>query len=314
MGDARAVTGRMQIQRVTRGPVATPLRVLIYGPDKVGKTTFAAAAPAPIFIGAEEGTAALDVARFPQPRRFADVLEGVAELQRAPHDYRTVALDSLDWIEPLIWRAVCDEAKKRSIEDLRWGRGYLAAADKWRELLEALDALSRARGMHVVLIAHATAKRWANPEGEDFDRYAIKLNERAGALCREWVDGLLFASNEIVTREDSGGRVKGASTGRRILRTERAAAYDAGNRWGIPDPLDLSWAAFSGAVARSLGARERIDSMLAELEPRAAERVAQTRAWLGASLRLPHELSELEQRLALALEPTAPEAQKEPKS
>ena len=102
---------RMTLSAVTRGRVAAPLRVLCYGVEGVGKSTLGASAPAPIFLGAEDGSALLDVARFPQPRAWTDVLEAVRVLIHEEHDYRTLVIDSLDWIEPLVWAAVCAEMK-----------------------------------------------------------------------------------------------------------------------------------------------------------------------------------------------------------
>ena len=237
-----AAPSRMTLSAVTRGRVAAPLRVLCYGVEGVGKSTLGASAPAPIFLGAEDGSALLDVARFPQPRTWTDVLEAVRVLAHEEHDYRTLVIDSLDWIEPLVWAAVCAEMKIRSIEEPGFGKGYLAAVEHWRRMISALDALRRAKRMHIVLIGHALTKKFSNPEGADFDRYTLKLNDKAAALWREWVDELLFARFEqYVAKDKDTKRAKGISTGARIVHTVHTAAYDAKSRHGLANPVPLSW-------------------------------------------------------------------------
>src|SRR5579859_1249276 len=129
---------RMTLGGIRRGILEVPHRVLIYGPEKVGKSTFAAGAPAPIFLGKDSGTEHLDVDRLPQPETWAEVLEGLAIVEREAHDYKTLVLDPVNWLEPLINADVTGDSGK-SIEawDGGYGRGYDAAIDRWRVLVAA---------------------------------------------------------------------------------------------------------------------------------------------------------------------------------
>lgn len=246
--------GRMKLASVVKGRLAKPLRVLMYGVEGVGKSTFAGSAPAPIFVGAEDGTSELDVARFPEPSTWAEALEAIAELTNAEHEYKTLVVDTLDWLEPLCWAHVCATKKDRNgkpfkdIEDIGYGKGYAAALDEWRLFLAALDRLRAKRGVHVVLLAHSWIKGFKNPAGEDYDRYELKLHAKAAGLMREWSDAVLFAQHETYTHERDG-RVKGISTGARVVFTQRTAAYDAKNRHDLPEKLPLDWEAFAEAVA-----------------------------------------------------------------
>ena len=167
---------RMTLAAITRGRIQAPLRVLVYGPEGVGKSTLGADAPSPIFLGAEDGTAHLDVARLPQPETWADVLAAVALLAREPHEFKTLVIDSLDWIEPLVHAFVCAEAKVKSMEDVSYGKLYIAAVEQWRLLISALDRLRAAKRMHVVMVAHALVKSFKNPEGPDYERYQLKVH------------------------------------------------------------------------------------------------------------------------------------------
>lgn len=264
---------RMTLSAVIKGRLERPMRVLLFGVEGVGKSTFAANAPNPIFIAAEDGTAQLDVARFPEPKSWRDTFEAIDDLIAADHDYKTIVIDTVDWLEPLCWNYVvarARSAKIESIEDFGYGKGYAAALDEWRLLLAKLEQLCARRSMHVVLLAHSWIKTFKNPEDEDFDRYELKLHAKAGGLLKEWCDAVLFARYETFTNtNEKTKRTRGVSSGARVLHTQRTAAWDAKNRYDLPSTLPLDWAAFADAVKRQRPAdpvklRARIAELLAQ--------------------------------------------------
>lgn len=242
---------RMTLASVTKGIVAAPYRLVIMGVDGVGKSTFAADAPAPIFLGVEDGNDHLDVARFPAPQSWQDILDAIRTLTADAHEYQTLVVDTLDWVEPHVWKHVCDAAGTSNIEEIGggYGKGYVAALDLWRIFLAALERLQAAKKMHVLLIAHTLVKPFHNPEGPDYDRYILKLHQGAAGLCREWAKGVYFAKYETFAEKDKRTkRFKGAATGARLLYTQWSAAYDAKDRYGVPEMLPLSWAEFDAAA------------------------------------------------------------------
>jgi hypothetical protein len=236
-----------RLNRVISGKVAKPTRVVMYGPEGCGKSTFASNAPEPIFVGAEDGTAHLDVHRMPDVHTWPDVLAALRELD-SEHAFRTVVIDTADWLEPMIWDAICAEQKKKNIEDFGYGKGYVAALGEWRKLTTALDRLRERRSMHAIVLAHSHVKTFKNPAADDFDRYEMKLHLKAGGLLKEWCDAVLFANFETLVHEKND-RVKGVSTGARIVYTERTAAWDAKNRYDLPPELPLDWDAFFAATS-----------------------------------------------------------------
>ena len=139
--------------------------MLIFGPEGLGKSTWAASAPAPIFLPGEEGTNHLDVARLPQPHTWEEVLEAVRMLTEEPHEYQTFVVDTLDGIEPLVWQAVCARGGKADIEAFGYGKGYVAALDEWRKFLHAIERLRRVRGMNVLFVAHTIVKHVQESRG-----------------------------------------------------------------------------------------------------------------------------------------------------
>jgi hypothetical protein len=221
------------------------VRLLIYGDGGIGKSTLGASAPKPIFVAPEDGLVNIDAqAVEPSPNTWADALGALDFVGTL--DEETIVVDSLDWLEPLCWAHVCRMGGKKSIEDFGYGKGYVAALDEWRLFLSKLSRL-RAKGMNVILIAHAVPRPFRNPEGDDYERWTIKLHEKAAGLIKEWCDVVAFAQHETSTYEKNG-RVKGISSGRRVLRTNRTAAYDAKTRFAMPPTILLDWQAFADAV------------------------------------------------------------------
>lgn len=227
------------------GPKPGPRRLLCYGTPGIGKSTFAAHAERPVFIPTEDGLNEIDTHRFPIATNLADVLNALASLYQEEHGFRTVVIDSLDWLERLIWAEVCLKRNVASIEDIAYGKGYVFALQHWRDVLDGLTALRNERGMTVVLLAHAKVERFENPETESFDRYAPRLHKTASAMIIEWCDEVLFANYKVFTKANAEGfnrtRVQGVGTGERVLRTNERPAHIAKNRLGLPDELPLDW-------------------------------------------------------------------------
>lgn len=243
-----AESSRMTLGAVTRGAGTSPMRVLIYGVGGVGKTTFASEFPAPIFIDTQDGTARLNATRFPRPESWSDVLAAVDVLRDETHEYKTMVIDLLDDIESLIWAHVCARDGQDSIEGYGYGKGYKVAMVEWRLFLSRLEGLRSIKGMNVVLSAHAAIKPFKNPEGEDYDRYGLILHDGASSLIRGWCDTVLFARHETQVKVDKKKRVRGISTGARVMQTVESAACYAKNRDGLPDVMPLDYAEFHAAT------------------------------------------------------------------
>lgn len=245
----------IKLDQIKRGRVRLPHFTLLYGVDGVGKTTFGAEAPKPVFICAEQGLGTLDVARFPVPKDLDEVMAMVQLLIDEKHDHETLVVDSLDWLEPIVHATVCKKNNWASVEAPGYGKGYVAAIEEWLKLIRKLKAL-RAK-MNVVLIAHATIRTFTDPEQNvQYDRYQLKLSGQgaktdASAIWREAVDDVLFANFEIrVTQAGDQRKAKAFGDGERVIYTERRPAFDAKNRNNLPFKLPLSWEEYASACAK----------------------------------------------------------------
>ena len=237
----------INLQAISRNTSIQPPRIMVYGPHGLGKTTFGASAPNPIFILTEDGLGRLETDHFPVAKSLKDVQEALASL-KGKHDFQTVVIDSLDWLDNLIWEQINTQYEAK---DLAYGKGAVIAADLWRKVLEDLNAL-RAMGMASILLAHCEIKRFDSPEVEPYERYQPKLQARSSALVQEWCDIVGFANYKtIVKSSDVGFNNKvsrGTSTGERLLHTSEKPAYLAKNRYSLPDTLPLDWSALADAM------------------------------------------------------------------
>ena len=240
---------------ILTGAKPGPRRMLVYGTAGIGKSTFATCAPSPIVIQTEDGLNEIDCHKFPVATSLADVMASLGALYNEDHPYRTVVIDSMDWLERLIWAKVCADRQSATIEDIGYGKGYTFAIQHWRDVLDGLTALRERRGMTVVLIAHARIERFENPETEAYDRYVPRLHKTASALVSEWCDEVLFATYRVFTKATEEGfnqkRVQGLGSGERVLRATERPSHLAKNRLNLPDELPLAWAEFAKHLTAS---------------------------------------------------------------
>lgn len=249
------------MQQIQSGRTQMPPRIMTYGTEGIGKSTLAAGTPRPIFLQTEDGLGEIACDKFPLAKTFDDVLLALNELVNEQHQYETVVIDSLDWLERLIWDAVCKRESATTIEKVGggYGKGYTLALDFWRKLIDRLTALHDSRQMMVFLIAHAKVEKFEDPEAPAYDRYSPRLHKHAAALVTEWCDAVLFATRRFTTRsEDAGfGRQRaiaapiGAGGGERMLRTVGGPSCVAKNRYGLKPEIALSWNAIVGGIVDS---------------------------------------------------------------
>lgn len=271
----------ISLSNITRTKHEYPPRVVIHGAEKVGKSTFFAggsvalpngsrvdlkAAPNPIFIRTEDGLTGLDVDAFPLAESYAEVMESIQALAEQEHDYRTVVIDSADWLERLIWQKVCEDWKVESLDkvDGGYGKGYSYVMPFWREFLAAMDYLNKAKGMLIGIICHSSIAAFAGPDAEPFDRYELKLHSPkrgtgARDLLTEWADVIGFAHRKVVStgvkQTVDGKKYVGrtASVGLNRLQLVGSAGVVAGNRFNLPKEIALDWGAFESEIAETSG-------------------------------------------------------------
>ena len=249
------------LESIQSGRENKPPRIMLYGSEGVGKSTFGASAPNAIFVETEDGLGEINCRKFPLANSISEVIAELTALRDEPHDFQTVVIDSADWLERLIFDEVCKEFGVRSIEkaDGGYGQGYTHALTHWRKVINLLQELRDKRGMMVIIVAHAKVERFEDPENAAYDRYTPRLHKHAASLIAEWVDAVLFANKKFRVAKDGNDRAVatpiGADGGERIIRTVGSPACIAKNRFGLPSEISLSWAAFINAYQKALEAK-----------------------------------------------------------
>lgn len=234
---------------IVTGKIAGPRRAILYGVDGIGKSTWAASAEAPVFIPTEEGVNDLDVAKFPVSRTYDEFQRRIGTLATERHNYKTVVIDSLDWLEGIFEKKTCDANGWVNIETPGWGKGYKASMAYWEEFTRALDYLRSKLGMSVVLIAHAATEKIDNPEGDNYMKYGLALNPKHSApMMREWADEVFFANYKVYTtgvdpkQPGKGGKAIGGDE--RTIRTQAKPYCYAKNRLNMPEEIPLKWSEY----------------------------------------------------------------------
>lgn len=227
---------------ITRGIKPAPVRAVVYGPEGVGKTTLAAQFPAPLFLDIEDGTGQIDVARV-KIASWDALVATIKTLATDPHGAKTIVIDSADWAERALIEHVLNHSGKASIEDFGYGKGYTVLAEHWARFLALCDTLIAA-GLHVVFTAHSAVRRQSPPDQTDgFDRYELKLSKQVAPQLKEWSDLLLFCAHKVHVVEGSDGKIKAQGGKERVMHATHSAAWDAKNRYGLPDEMPLAFAA-----------------------------------------------------------------------
>lgn len=224
--------------KLSEGPVERAQRLLVYGPEGIGKSTMASLMPDPVFVDVEDGTNHLYVRRFPTPSSWTLLMDECRAVAEDPVGIGTLVIDSVDAAERLCQVGVCAKAKKESIESWGYGKGYVIAAEEFQNLLRVLDRCIDS-GVNVCLIAHSQMRKFERPdEAGAYDRFEVKLNKHVASKVKEWADAVLFLDYETFVSVDEQGKGK-ATGGKRVIRTSHNVSWDAKNRWDLPEKIPL---------------------------------------------------------------------------
>ena len=225
---------------ITKGKVETAKKVVIYGPEGIGKSTLASRFPDPVFIDTEGSTKELDVARYPTPTAWADIINCVKDCA-AEAPCRTLVIDTADWAEMLCIKYTCAKCNVNGIEDVGYGKGYVYLSEYFGELLKACDKCIEA-GINVVFTAHAFMRKFEQPdELGAYDRWEMKLTKKDAPMLKEWADMVLFCNYKTNVITDQNTKSKKATGGSRIMYASHHPCWDAKNRYELPDQMPMSF-------------------------------------------------------------------------
>lgn len=244
---------------ITSGIINSPQKVIVYGPEGIGKSTFLAQFPNPLFIDTEGSTKRLAVNRFDKPTSW-EMLKEQVKFVIANKPCSTLCIDTADWAERLCMEHVCAKANKSNIEDFGYGNGFTYVNEEFGRLLNLLDDVIEA-GINVAIAAHAQLIKFEQPdEAGAYDRYELKLGvrkteKRTAALLKEWADMVLFANYKtLVVATDDKGKKHKVYGGERVMYTVHHPCWDAKNRCGLPAECKFDYSEIAAYIPSGVAA------------------------------------------------------------
>lgn len=241
---------------IIKGKIKKAKKVVIYGPEGIGKSTFASKFPDPVFIDTEGSTNDMDVARLPRPTSWIMLLEELQYVEKNPGVCKTLVIDTIDWAEQLCVEHICAKHNKSGIEDFGYGNGYVYTKEEFGRFLNKLTDVIET-GVNVVLTAHAQLRKFEQPdEMGAYDRWELKLGKKTQSqtspLVKEWADMLLFCNYKTysIAVDDKGKKHK-AQGGKRVMYTCHHPCWDAKNRYNLPDECELDYGVIAGIIEQT---------------------------------------------------------------
>lgn len=225
---------------ISSGKISRAVKTVIYGPEGIGKSTLASQFPNPLFLDMEGGTAQMDVRRIEKPNSWPELIATVNEVAKTQGICGTLVLDTADWTEGMLIGHICKVYNQKSIESFGYGKGYTYLGEEWQKLMDAFTRVIEA-GMNVTIIAHAKQRKIELPDqAGSFDHWEMKLSRQVAPLLKEWSDLLLFLNYKtyIVTTDNNTRKAQG---GKRVMYTSHNPVWDAKNRHGLPEEVEMSF-------------------------------------------------------------------------
>ena len=234
---------------IIRGKIPCAKKVLVYGPEGIGKSTFASRFPDPLFIDTEGSTKEMDVARTPAPSSWTMLMEQVRHVNAHPEVCRTLAIDTADWAEILCIDHVLAKYQQTSIEGFAYGKGYTYVQEEFGRLLNLLEEVV-GKGINIALTAHSKMRKFEQPdEMGAYDRWETKLSKGVAPMVKEWADMVLFANYKTYSvAVDDKGKKRKAQGGSRMMYTSHHPCWDAKNRYGLPEEMPFDYAGIAGII------------------------------------------------------------------
>ena len=233
---------------ITRGVIPGAKKTVLYGPEGIGKSTFAAQFPDPVFIDTEGSTKAMDIQRFDPPGKWEDIFEDLNFVINNPDCCKTLVIDTADWTEMLCIKYTCDKGGVSGIEDFGYGKGYTYVQENFKKLLDELNKIIELN-INVVITAHAKMRKFEQPdEMGAYDRWEMKLSRQVAPMIKEWADMVLFANYKTFVIEDDKTKSKKAQGGKRVMYTTHNPCWDAKNRYGLKDCIPFNYTEIKAVI------------------------------------------------------------------
>lgn len=232
------------LKDVQKGAQVKARKVVLYGPPKLGKSTLAGATRDSLMVPTEDRVGHIDCDKTPVVKHYSEINEIFNSLLNETHRYTRVIFDTIDWLEPIIHQYLCEKNNWKSITDdhnkeTAFSRGLkYHAVSGWKNFLYNCDVL-RDKGIDVILVSHSQTIKINPPDGDEYDKYVMKIDKNSLSIVEEWADVIAFYNKEIFVNK-TGNALK--TTGKAITTNVRklhlagdSVAMISGNSFGLTD-------------------------------------------------------------------------------
>ena len=285
------------LSKIKRGDSELPPRIVLAGPEGIGKSTFASKAPNPLFIAAEDGLTGLEHVQRITPSTLDEFYSVLDTLAVNDGGYKTVVIDTADWLERFVAAGICKRDNQDNIEAYGYGKGYTLLEAEMVRVLQKLDVL-RSKRIGIVILSHVNIRTFTDPSGPTWDRYEMKGHKKWTGLLREWPDACLFSVREVFKKKEKTGR-EVAIGGDRVMHTVWSPAWDAKNRLNLPETLNLDWDEFQTAVQENSPAalRERAKKLFSTAKIEATDKPRWEKWFAGIENQSPDKVKTVIEKL-----------------
>lgn len=225
--------------------------VLLHAMPGRAKTSFAVGAPNPFYFDIEGSLGPwAETVPHAKPKKFEEVMTMLTELVREDHPYKSVVIDTLDHLMPMIDAHICET---ESVADVRlldkrdgFGSSGKAQAKQMLRVWNAAEALSK-KGIWFIALAHSAIKIPDNPTGDSYPIIEPKLPKPVNAVCIEKARIVMHSERKVILKDaDDGDRKIAAPADTTCyLITVPTGPVIAKNQYDIPSgTLRTSWESF----------------------------------------------------------------------
>lgn len=195
--------------------------ILLYGPAKCGKTSFAAMCPNNLIFCFEkglnfiDGVYGVDIAKWSEFKALLKQLEK-PELKEKFH---TVTIDTVSIAWGLCEKYICESKGVKTISEIPWGQGYALLKDEFANALRQISML----GYGMILITHSKTRLEKVDDEHTIEIVSPNIPERAQDIVNALVDIIGYIDIRFKKEGKEGEAV-------RTLITRQSPTVVAGSR------------------------------------------------------------------------------------
>lgn len=223
---------------------------LIYGPAKIGKTTFASKMPKPLLLAFEAGYHAIPGIIAQDITTWGEMKQVMRELKKpeVKEQFSSIVIDTCDIAADLCQKYICQQLGIENIGDGGWStNGWAKYKKEFEETFRSLAMM----GYAIVFISHDKEKTISPKQGKEYQQIGSSMQSSALSIIENMCDLISYAHLKVNPETGESKRVL-------TLRSLDDSIRCGGRFANIKPEIDFSYDALTTAL------REAIDSEAAE--------------------------------------------------